>query len=76
MNEQSTIASMKALALTAPETMETRQIPMPSHLDDTAIRQALQLPPATALEQGVRETIERFQLLQREGRLDSKDLDS
>ncbi len=51
-------------------------IPMPSKLDDTAIRNALQLPPATSLAQGVRETIERFQLLQREGRLDTKDLDS
>jgi nucleoside-diphosphate-sugar epimerase len=51
-------------------------MPMPSHLDDTAIRAALQLPPATTLAEGVRETIERFQLLQREGRLDTKDLDS
>ncbi len=51
-------------------------IPMPSKLDDTAIRNALQLPPATSLAQGVRETIERFQLLQREERLDTKDLDS
>lgn len=51
-------------------------IPMPSHLDDTAIRAALQLPPATTLTDGVRETIERFQLLQRENRLDVKDLDS
>lgn len=51
-------------------------IPMPSKLDDTAIRAALQLPPATTLAEGVRETIERFQLLQREGRLDTKDLDS
>ncbi|MBI1764950.1 MAG: NAD-dependent epimerase/dehydratase family protein [Acidobacteria bacterium] len=51
-------------------------IPMPSKLDDTAIRAALQLPPATSLAAGVRETIERFQLLQREDRLDTKDLDS
>lgn len=51
-------------------------IPMPSKLDDTAIRAALQLPPATTLAEGVRETIERFQLLQREGRLDTKDLDA
>lgn len=51
-------------------------IPMPSKLDDTAIRAALQLPPATTLAEGVRETVERFQLLQREGRLDTKDLDS
>jgi nucleoside-diphosphate-sugar epimerase len=51
-------------------------IPMPSKLDDTAIRAALQLPPATSLANGVRETIERFQLLQRESRLDTRDLDS
>lgn len=30
MNERSTLSTMKALALTAPETMETRQIPVPT----------------------------------------------
>jgi nucleoside-diphosphate-sugar epimerase len=57
-------------------TCSPNPIPMPSKLDDTAIRAALQLPPATSLAEGVRETVERFQLLQREGRLDTKDLDS
>lgn len=57
-------------------TFAPQAIPMPSHLDDTAIRQALQLPPATTLADGVRATIERFQLLQAESRLDTQDLDS
>jgi nucleoside-diphosphate-sugar epimerase len=50
-------------------------IPFPEKLDDTAIRAALQLPPATSLAQGVKETVERFQWLQQEGRLDVADLE-
>jgi nucleoside-diphosphate-sugar epimerase len=57
-------------------TFAPQAIPMPSHLDDTAIRQTLQLPPATTLAKGVRDTIERFQTLQEAGRLDTSDLDS
>ena len=34
------------------------------------------LPPATTLANGVKETVERFQLLQAEGRLDVADLES
>jgi nucleoside-diphosphate-sugar epimerase len=57
-------------------TFAPQGIPMPSHLDDTAIRAALSLPPATTLAEGVRETIERFQVLQQAGRLDTSDLET
>jgi nucleoside-diphosphate-sugar epimerase len=50
-------------------------IKMPSHLDDSAINAALGSLPHTSLAQGVKETIDRFTLLQREGRLDISDLD-
>lgn len=50
-------------------------IAMPSHLDDSAINAALGGVPHTPLAQGVQETIERFQLLQEENRLDLSDLD-
>jgi nucleoside-diphosphate-sugar epimerase len=49
---------------------------MPSELDDTAIVAALGGVPHTPLAQGVRETIERFEQLHREGRLETRDLDS
>ncbi|MBP6820508.1 MAG: NAD(P)-dependent oxidoreductase [Acidobacteria bacterium] len=48
---------------------------MPSALDDSAIAAALGKMPHTPLAQGVRETIERFQLLKNENRLDIADLD-
>jgi nucleoside-diphosphate-sugar epimerase len=48
---------------------------IPSELDDSAIINALGDIPHTPLSQGVRETIERFALLHREGRLDTSDLD-
>jgi nucleoside-diphosphate-sugar epimerase len=44
-------------------------------MDDTAIRSALGELPSTSLAVGVRATIERFADLQREGRLDTTDLD-
>jgi nucleoside-diphosphate-sugar epimerase len=49
---------------------------LPSELDDTAIVAALGGLPHTPLAQGVKETIERFKQLQREGRLETSDLDS
>ena len=51
-------------------------IAMPSKLDDTAIVKAIGGIPHTSLRQGVKETIDRFELLRREGRLDISDLDS
>jgi nucleoside-diphosphate-sugar epimerase len=49
---------------------------MPSELDDTAIVAALGGIPHTPLAQGVKETIERFEQLHRQGRLETSDLDS
>ncbi len=51
-------------------------IAMPSHLDDSAIIRALGEIPHTSLAQGVKETIERFKVLEETGRLDTSDLDS
>lgn len=50
-------------------------IKMPSALDDSAIVAALGGVPHTPLAQGIQETIDRFQLLQSENRLDTADLD-
>lgn len=50
-------------------------LPIPSEFDDTAIRTALGPLPVTPLAQGVRETVERFASLHRQGRLDVSDLD-
>jgi nucleoside-diphosphate-sugar epimerase len=49
---------------------------IPAELDDTAIVKALGGVPHTPLAQGVRETIDRFRRLQKEGRLDASDLDN
>jgi nucleoside-diphosphate-sugar epimerase len=49
---------------------------IPAELDDTAIVKALGGVPHTPLAQGVRETIDRFRRLQKEGRLDARDLDN
>lgn len=48
---------------------------IPAELDDHAIRAAIGDLPATPLREGVSATIERFAVLQREGRLDTSDLD-
>ena len=48
---------------------------IPPEMDDAAIRAALGKPPVTPLAIGVRETIERFAVLHREGRLDTNDLE-
>src|SRR5262245_8301075 len=56
-------------------TFDEAAMAIPSALDDTAIINALGDIPHTPLSQGVRETIERFTLLHRRGRLDTSDLD-
>lgn len=48
---------------------------IPSEFDDAAIRAALGPLPATPLAEGVRATVERFEELRREGRLDTSDLE-
>ncbi len=50
-------------------------LPIPAELSDAAIRTALGDLPSTPLRAGVEETIERFETLEREGRLDTSDLD-
>lgn len=57
-------------------TFDDRPLAIPPEMDDTAIRQALGPLPTTALADGVRATVERFAELQREGRLDTSDLDN
>jgi nucleoside-diphosphate-sugar epimerase len=56
-------------------TCDDAPLAIPSEFDDTAVREALGPLPATPLAEGVRATIERFEQLQREGRLDTNELD-
>jgi len=49
-------------------------IPMAPSLDDSELRHEIGQIPATPLEEGVRLTIETFQRLQSEGRLDASEL--
>ena len=50
-------------------------LPIPAEMDDQAIRAALGPLPATPLAEGVPLTMTRFAELQREDRLDTRDLD-
>lgn len=50
-------------------------MPIPAELDDSAILATLGNIPHTSLAQGVQETIARFQVLHKQGRLDTADLD-
>lgn len=56
-------------------TFADEPLAIPAEMDDAAIRGALGELPATPLAAGVRATIERFAELQREGRLDTSDLE-
>jgi nucleoside-diphosphate-sugar epimerase len=56
-------------------TYEDTPLSIPAEFDDAAIRAALGTHPATPLAEGVRATVGRFAELQREGRLDTDDLD-
>jgi nucleoside-diphosphate-sugar epimerase len=51
-------------------------IPIAPELRDEAIRAAVGPLPSTPLSTGIRETIERFQQLREEGRLDTSDLET
>ena len=57
-------------------TFADQPLAIPAEMDDAAIRAALAAQPATPLAQGVRETMARFDELQREGCLDTSDLES
>jgi nucleoside-diphosphate-sugar epimerase len=56
-------------------TYEDTPLAIPAEMDDAMIRAALGPLPATPLAEGVRQTVERFALLRREGRLTTDDLD-
>jgi nucleoside-diphosphate-sugar epimerase len=71
----------KALAVVLPEaaklvTFGTTQIAIAYDLSDDALQRDLGPMPRTSLEAGIRETVEIFRQLQREGRLDTSDLDA
>jgi nucleoside-diphosphate-sugar epimerase len=51
-------------------------IPIAPALNDAAIRKVIPDIPSTPLTVGVRETMQRFSVLQREGRLDVSDLEA
>jgi nucleoside-diphosphate-sugar epimerase len=56
-------------------TLDETPLAIPSEFDDASIRAALGTLPVTPLAEGVRATMERFDELRREGRLDTSDLD-
>jgi nucleoside-diphosphate-sugar epimerase len=53
-----------------------RQIAIAYDLDDSALQRDLGPMPRRSLEEGIRETLDLFRSLQREGRLDTADLDA
>jgi nucleoside-diphosphate-sugar epimerase len=57
-------------------TVRGKPLPIAADLDDSALKHDLGQLPATPLEEGIRETANIFEGLHREGRLDSKDLES
>jgi hypothetical protein len=56
-------------------TYDEQQLPIAYDLDDTALQRDFGPLPCTPLEEGVARTLEHFQRLQAEGRLDTSDLD-
>ena len=56
-------------------TFDEAPLSIPAEFDDAAICHALGPLPATTLAEGVHATVERFEELRREGRLDTSDLD-
>ncbi len=55
---------------------EGNPLPIAADLDDSALQHDLQDVPRTPLESGIRETADIFAWLAKEGRLETKDLDS
>ena len=53
-----------------------KQLPIAADLDDSALKHDLGEDPHTPLEEGIRETVNIFERLDREGRLETKELDS
>jgi nucleoside-diphosphate-sugar epimerase len=54
---------------------EGKHLPIAADLDDSALVRDLGTVPRTPLEVGIGQTVEIFERLKREGRLDTKDLD-
>jgi len=54
---------------------EGSHLPIAADLDDSALRRDFVEVPMTPLEEGIRETAMIFDRLQREGRLDTQDLE-
>ena len=70
----------RALCKVAPEaeslvTHGDRQIAIAYDVDDSALQRDLGPMPVTPLEDGIRRTLDHFRRLQREGKLDTADLD-
>ena len=59
----------QGLGITGPE------LPIPPALEGSALERALPGLPHTSLEDGIRETLDRFRALRDAGRLDTRDLD-
>jgi nucleoside-diphosphate-sugar epimerase len=57
-------------------TFGEKQIPIAYDLDDAALQRDLGPMPRTPLVEGIRQTLEMFRRLQKEGRLDTADLDN
>ena len=55
---------------------EGQHLPIAPDLDDSALVRDLGSVPRTPLDQGIRQTVEIFERLQRDGQLDTKDLDT
>ncbi|HUI41808.1 MAG TPA: SDR family oxidoreductase [Terriglobia bacterium] len=70
------LAALKAMFPQAGELIraEGKPLPLPSDVDDSALRRDFSGVPATTLEDGIRETAEIFRRLQRENRLDTREL--
>ena len=51
-------------------------MPIAPDLDDSALKHDLGETPRTPLEEGIRETVNIFERLDREGRLETKELES
>ena len=56
--------------------VEGPELPIPPNLDGRALREALPNLPDTPLEEGIRETMDRFRRLHEQGRLRTHDLEA
>jgi nucleoside-diphosphate-sugar epimerase len=65
------------MAKTLPEgKAHGRQLPIAPDLDDSALQHDLGEAPGTPLEEGIRQTASIFERLEREGRLETKEMET